>query len=290
MDKKINFAFFGSSQISLYVLNELEISGQRPIVIITLPDKPQGRHMTMTPTPVKEWAVLHGIPVLDPQKLNDDFVSLYKSYAQKIDFAIVASYGKILPEKVLGVTSKGNLNFHPSLLPKYRGPSPIRSAILNDDRNTGVSIILMDKEMDHGPILAQEKIELDSWPIANHDLENRLGTLGGKMLVKLIPSFLNGEIKPIEQNHHQATFTKFIKKEDGLLDLNTDPYKNFLKINAFSGWPGTYFFTEKNGKKIRVKIVSASFKDNILLIEKVIPEGSKEMKYEDFLRGFNKDN
>ncbi len=184
------------------------------------------------------------------------------------------AYGKILPQALLDIPQYGTINLHPSLLPKLRGPSPMRSAILNDEKETGVSVMLIDDKMDHGQILAQEKVVFEEWPHA-HEVEERLMLSGAKLLAATVPAYLAGEIVPQEQDDSQATYCSLFKKEDALLDLSDDPYQNFLKIRAFEGWPNAYFI--HNGKHI--KITEATFANGTLTIEKVIPEGGKEMDY-----------
>jgi methionyl-tRNA formyltransferase len=182
---------------------------------------------------------------------------------------------------------------HPSLLPKLRGPSPIESSILNNDQDVGVSIMRLDKEMDHGPIVAQEKTSIGTWPIEAPALENISAHAGGALLAKIIPDWIAGKITEKEQDHASATYCKKISKADGLIDLGADPYTNYLKICAYTGWPGTYFFKEhggehggKNaGKNIRVTIKKATYQDGQLTIQTVVPEGKSEMPYSDFLRG-----
>jgi methionyl-tRNA formyltransferase len=188
------------------------------------------------------------------------------------------AYGSIIPENILSIPKAGSLNIHPSLLPKFRGPCPIESAILADAKETGVTIIHMDKEMDHGPIVALEKVTVEPWPPRAEDLGRKLVEKGSDILVKILPGWIRDEIKEEPQNHGYATYTQKIKKEDGLLDLASDPYQNYLKIQAYHGSPSTYFFV--NGK--RVKITKASFEDGKLKIERVIPEGRNEMNYTDF--------
>ena len=143
----------------------------------------------------------------------------------------------------------------------------------------------MDEEMDHGPILAQASVTPDVWPPHAHELEDILMHEGGKLLAKTIPPYLAGAITPKEQDHSKATYCELFTKEDGLIDLNDDPKENLLKIRAFEGWPGTYFYVTKNGKKERLKIAEARLGgDGRLLFERVIPDGKKEMPYVDFLR------
>jgi methionyl-tRNA formyltransferase len=290
----IKFAFFGSSDFSIHVLEALKNKLLLPSVIVTTPDKPKGRGLALSPTIVKIWTRKNNIPVLDPAKLDDAFVEELKKYHCEV--FVVASYGKIIPVSVLDAAPKNTLNVHPSLLPSYRGASPIQNVIIDDTKNTGVTIIHLDKEMDHGPIVAVEKVRFDEW-LTYEKVEEKLGTIGGDLLANTLPLWFEGKIKETEQDHSQATFTKKIAKEDGLLDpadfLPLAPsdraYLVFRKIQAYHSWPGAYFFVEKKYtasqivKKIRVKITSASWQKNKLIIEKVIPEGKREMFYRDFL-------
>ena len=283
----IKFAFFGSSELSAIVLDELERAGLAPSCIVSTPDKPQGRKMLITPTVVKDWGLKRNIKVYTPAKLDKIFIDSFKK--ENCEVSIVASYGKIIPETVISIPAKGTLNIHPSLLPQYRGASPLQSAILNDTKNTGVSIMLIDKEMDHGPILAQEKITINEWP-PYAEFEKIMAIKGAQLLAEILPEWIEGKIKAKEQDHTLATFTKKMTKEDGLINLADDSYLNFRKIQAYSEWPQAYFLIEHGSKKIRVKITKASYKDSVLIIEKVIPEGGKEMTYEDFRRGYVTNN
>ncbi|MEY2664335.1 MAG: hypothetical protein RIT04_143 [Candidatus Parcubacteria bacterium] len=301
LSHKNNFAFFGSSSFSIYVLSALEQAGRVPSLIITTPDKPAGRKFTLTPTPVKVWAQQRNIPVLDPAKLNADFISTFTSQAiaLNIQVAVVASYGKIIPQAVLDIPPRNTLNVHPSLLPKYRGASPVSSVILDDEKNTGVTIIRLDAEMDHGPILAQETLTigtptLPEWP-TDEELQKILGTQGGALLAGILDQWILGSITEREQDHTAATFTKKIEKEDAeitIADITQNPYATFRKIQAYHGWPSAFFFISKNSstkttdtdKKIRVKITAASYDSttDTLTIERIIPEGKTETKFEQF--------
>jgi len=286
---EVQFIFFGTPRLSVYVLDELEARGFVPQLIVAAPDKPQGRGMKLKSPPTKEWALKRSIEVMQPAKLDTAFVSAVQK--NKWDLFIVAAYGKILPEELLSIPRCGTLNVHPSLLPRWRGPSPIQAAILHDDY-TGVSIMQIDKEMDHGPIVVQQRLDTDRWPEEATALGQKLFTEGGRLLADNILPWLSGEITPREQDHLAATYCKKIQKDDGLINLTEDPKINIRKIKAFSGRPGAYFFTERlpalqagNGKRLRVKITEASLQDKTLVIERVIPEGKGEMSYDDFLRG-----
>ena len=279
--------FFGTPTFAVTILEELKKAGTMPTLIVTAPDKPQGRGLVLTPPPVKVWAQENNIKVIQPATLKEAS-AIAELLNEPWDIFIVAAYGKIIPENILELPKHKTLNVHPSLLPKFRGPSPIEAGILADDNDIGVSIMRLDKEMDHGPIVAQEKIGLDkigAWPIPAPPLEDISAHEGGALLAKIIPDWVAGKITEQAQDHARATYCKKISKADGLIDLTADPRTNYLKICAYSGWPGSYFFHEHNGKKIRVTIKKVAFQDNLLNIVTVIPEGKSEMPYSDFLRG-----
>jgi len=180
----------------------------------------------------------------------------------------------------------GILNLHPSLLPLLRGPSPIENTILKDMRKeAGVSVMLLDEKMDEGPVLSQEKVHIPDWPPTKTYLYNLLGKIGGELLADILPKWLSGEIEATPQDHAEATYTKIIKKTDGLIDKDVLSYENYLKYLAYEGWPGTFFFLKDGEKEVRIKIAKASFENGQFKIEKVIPEGKKEMEYSSYLRG-----
>ena len=281
MNNDTKFVFFGTPEFAIDTLEELKKAGFIPALIITAPDRPAGRGQKLTPPPVKIWAEKNKIQFLQPENLDKNFS--FKLSTFNFQLAVVASYGKILPKEILEISEHSALNVHPSLLPRHRGASPVVGTILSGDRQTGVTIMLMDEKMDHGPILSQETIQLDGDEKAS-TLEKILAGLGGELLVKTIPSWIHGELQAQEQDHNKATFTNKIKKEDGLINLDDDPELNWRKFRAYDVWPGTYFFATKGGKKIRVIIKDAKLEDKEFKIKKVLPEGRKEMNYEDFLR------
>lgn len=298
MSSQSSFIFFGTSRLSVIVLETLAIHGLIPKAIITSPDRPKGRKLILTPPLTKIYGDKQNIPVLQFEKLDSDAIDKIKSICgpSVIDFFLVASYGLIIPQAVLDIPKFGTLNIHPSLLPKYRGATPIQQAILDDEKNTGITIMLMDAKMDHGPILIQEKrIDIAgvpglSWPKKYDDLEEELAVQAANILEQNIDKILSGEIVPVEQNHADATFTKKIQKPDGLIHIDKlsgeEGYKQFLKFNAFHTWPTCFFFVEKGGAPMRVKITDAiwSAEENTMKILKVIPEGQKEVAYSEFLK------
>lgn len=279
----LNIAFLGTPVFAVTILEKLKEHNILPRVVITAPDKPQGRHLVLTPPPVKVWAQNHNIPVLQPEKLGDDFLLQIAKF--DIELSIVAAYGKIIPQKVLDIPEFGTLNVHPSLLPLYRGSSPIESAILNGDKETGVTIMLLDAKLDHGPCIAQEK-QIISDTMTSSELEHILAEKGGELLAATIPPWVHKECIVEEQDHNHATFTQKIKKEDGHIDLENNAELNYRKIRAYDTWPRTYFFLEKNGEKIRVIVQKAHLENEQLILDEVIPEGKKVMSYQDFLHGF----
>jgi methionyl-tRNA formyltransferase len=281
--KDTKIAFFGTPLFAVAVLEELNKAGIKPTLIVTSQDRPRGRKLIITPSPVKVWAIENDVNFTQPERLDKEFIEQINK--GEFDLFVVAAYGKIIPKDLLAIPKYGSLNVHPSLLPKHRGASPIESQILADDKKVGVSIMLLDEKMDHGPILASKTHEPDNWPPRASSLENDLAHLGGKVLTQVLDDWVKGNITPTEQDHQQATFTKKISKADGLLDLDDDPFLNLRKIRAYDEWPGTYFFTKRKGKDIRILVRDAKIEDEKLVITKVVPEGGKEMSYDDLLKG-----
>lgn len=272
-----NFAFFGTDLFAVAVLTELARLGIKPSLIITTPDAPVGRHLTLTPPPVKVWCLENGVPFDQPVKLKD------YQLPDNLDFALVASYGKILPAELLNQLPSKFLNIHPSLLPKYRGASPLQAAIANQETETGVTIMIVDEKMDHGPIIAQAKTPLDQqW---FEELRDETAELGAKLLAQVLPDWLAGTLTPRTQNHDHATYTKKIQKSDAEINLADDPKINFAKIRAYTPAPGAYFFAKKHGKSTRLIIKQAHLTESgELIIDRVIPEGKKEVAYKAWLK------
>jgi methionyl-tRNA formyltransferase len=271
----LRIVFFGTPRLAVTVLDVLKASGIVPALIVTAPDRPKGRGLVLTPPPAKVWAETQGIPVIQPQSLKAQSDELELLMNSEWDIGIVAAYGKILPQSVLNLPARGMLNIHPSLLPAFRGPAPIESQILADARTVGVSIMLLDAEVDHGPVLSQARIELDEWPLRARDLEELLATEGANLLAESISPYIEGELVPTEQNHADATFTKKIEKSDGELDLSADGYQNYLKYCAYDEWPGTFFFKDDK----RIKITEAKYENGQFVPLKVIPEGKNEQEW-----------
>lgn len=279
----MKFAFFGTDEFAVHVLETLKTRGIIPSLVIATPDKPKGRKLILTPPPVKVWAEREQIELLQPEQLKDAvFIDTLQQYTW--DFFLVAAYGKIIPELIINIPLHGTLNIHPSLLPLLRGPSPVATAILNDMKQTGVSLMKIDERMDHGPIIAQHILTITDWP-ERDELEKSCAIIGATLLADNIDNYLSGTLIPQSQDDTRATYCHMITKDMGHIDLSDDAYTNWRKIQALHGWPGTWFFVQHGEKTIRVSIRKAHYRDNVLTIETVVPEGKKEMSYPDFLRG-----
>ncbi|MDE2071608.1 MAG: methionyl-tRNA formyltransferase [Patescibacteria group bacterium] len=242
------FAFFGTSVDSRFALGQLERVGLHPALIVD-------RKTANFP----------------PEFYNTQW-----------DFFLVASYGKMLPKEILTLPRRGCINIHPSLLPKFRGPSPYVSAILADEREVGVSLMLMEEKMDAGPVIAQARIEIvpEDWPPKGLVLSQMLFVEGVNMLKEILPAWLAGDVVPEPQDATHATYTPKFEDDDALVDV-AKPREAFLKIRAFDRDPRAHFF---DGKR-RIIITGASWRDGALVIETVLPEGKKEMPYADYVRG-----
>jgi methionyl-tRNA formyltransferase len=278
----ITFAFFGTDEFAVNVLETLKSRGLVPALVVTTPDRPKGRKLIMTPPPVKLWAENEGIRILQPEKMKDPH--FIQDLGATWDMFVVAAYGKIIPESIFTIPKHKTLNIHPSLLPEFRGPSPVATAILHDKRSTGITIMQIDKEMDHGPIVVQKPYHFDTWQ-NREELEKFFAIEGADLLADALPKYIAGDIQLEPQDDAEATYCSFITKDMGLIDLNDNAYDNWRKIQALHGWPGTYFFADHKGAKVRVSIRKAHYQDNALTIETVVPEGKQEMAYQDFLRG-----
>lgn len=275
------FVFFGTPEFAAIILEKLIDGGFIPAAVVCNPDRPVGRKKIITAPPVKQIIrnekLENRIEILQPENPSS-LISHLSSL--KSDFFVVAAYAKIIPEKLLEIPPLGVIGVHPSLLPKHRGASPIQSAILNGDEETGVSLYLLDDKMDHGPILAKSKLQ-----IANSNCEElmrKLATAGGDLLVETLPKFLNGEIKPQPQNESEATYAKKFERSDAFIEpgdireaeAGTNREKTAeieRKIRAFNPEPGAW--TIRDGKQ--VKLLEAEVRDGKLILKKIQKEGEK---------------
>ena len=238
MNNKTKIIFFGTPKFAKSILQELIKLGDFEVVaVVTAPDKPVGRKQVLTPCEVKILAQEKNIPVLSPEKLDTNFIKKLKDL--NADIFITAAYGKIIPQDVLNIPPKGNINVHPSLLPKYRGASPIQTALLNGEKETGTTIMIMDEKMDHGEIIINYQLSIINEETYT-SLAERLAELSAELLIKILPDYIEGKIKPQEQDHDSATFCKMIKKSDGEIDWNKPAEEIYNLWRAFVEWPQAY--------------------------------------------------
>lgn len=271
-----NFAFFGTPEVASETLEILFGAGYIPKIIVTSPNRRAGRGMHMTESPVSIWAKEHNIECLKPEKLDSTFIEEFKKY--NIDLSIVIAYGKILKEELIKIPKLGTINIHYSLLPKYRGASPVEEALLRGDEVTGVSIQQMEFKLDSGPIIADQEVSIEKDEVKT-DLLKKLTKIGGELLRDKLEDIFNKNINLKIQDESNASYCSKINKEDGQIGLNSNPLLDYNKYRAFYGWPGVYFF--HNGK--RIKVTKAKYENDSFVIERVIPEGKKEIEYQEFL-------
>lgn len=260
----MKIAFLGTPKIAAIALEKLASTEYKPTLVITGPDQRSGRSLAWKANAVKLAAEKAGITT--SYKLSD----LDSSF----DLAILIAYGKIIPDNVLRLPRYGFVNIHPSLLPKFRGPSPITSAILAGESTTGVTLIILDSDLDHGPIIAKKEVSIA--PSDTHDsLAEKMATTGADLLIKVLPEYLAQNITPEPQDHDLATYTEKITKASGKIDLKNppDPQKLDQLIRAFYPWPGVWF--ENEGKRFK-----------LLPENKIQPEGKKPMQIKEFLNGY----
>jgi len=305
MNKKLKIVFLGTPKFSDVVLKELIENDFKPSLIITCPDKPVGRKQIITPSPIKETAEKHSVSISQPQKITTIESQIKKL---KPDLIIAAAYGAIVPKEILDIPRYGCLNLHPSLLPKYRGPSPIQATILNGDQKTGVTVIKMTEGLDQGPILASLNFIIGNIKMNYQELEDELAKLGAKLLIDVTSKWTQGKIEPTKQIETKATYTELIKKEDGKINWASPAIEIERKIRAFDPWPGT--FCQANGKYLKIlksfvlketesgpfgspgKVylapddrIAIQCKPDYLIVEELQFEGKTKMRIEDFLKG-----
>ena len=306
----MKIVFFGTPQYVLPILVKIHKKfkskdGVSPIVaVVTQEPKPAGRDKHISYSAIDTWAFKKKVPIyFDAQKLIDNNV--------QADIGILAAYGKIVPKNVIDYFNKGILNVHPSLLPKYRGASPVQSALVAGEEMTGVSIIKLDKELDHGPIVSSFKEQV----LGNDNtasLRNRLFEMSAEFVSELIPAYFKGKIQPKEQHHDLATYTTTIRKlhayipekyvshaiEGKIADVNWKiPFIDELEIKptaknierfirAMHPWPEAWTCINISGKKLRLKLINAKSENNKLILENVQLEGKNPVSWEQFKEGY----
>lgn len=272
------FAYFGTPKVASDTLEFLIERGFTPAVAVTAPDAPKGRGLALAPSETKVAAEKHGIPVLTPEKLDAGFIGSLRALG--CEYAVVVAYGKIFPETLIAAFPKGVLNVHYSLLPKYRGATPLEAALKAGEEETGVTVQKMQKELDAGDILAQSATPISRDETAR-ELRPRLIRLGAELLAETIPPYLSGALIPRPQDAAGATHARKLKKEDGLISLDAPAEENWNKYRAYADTIGTYFM--EGGKRMR--ITKASLRNGVFAVERVVPEGKRETDYKANGRG-----
>jgi methionyl-tRNA formyltransferase len=294
----------GTPYFGVPVLESLVESTHKVVAVYTRPDRPAGRGRQPTPSPVKQAARARGIPVVEPQTLRDDAgARALKALAP--DLVVVAAFAYLLPPHILAVPRHGCLNVHPSLLPRYRGPSPVATALLNGDTQTGVSIMLMDSGLDTGPILSQVTV-----PIGEDDTTGNLTQLlavrGARLLLDSMDLWLDGQVTPRPQRDDEATFSARITAHEGRLDWSLPATVLARQVRAYQPWPGSY--TLWQGQRLKVlaarplsvrltqpagsvvalpqpDTVGVVTADGVLGLRSIQLEGKRAVTSEEFMRG-----
>lgn len=291
--KNTRLLFFGSDPISMPFLEQLVTDGWSLSGLVTLSAAARGRGWSVQENIVAEAAQKYHLPVFTPGS-REEITTLVKEINPLL--CLVVAYGKILPLGALGIPRFGFVNIHPSLLPHWRGPAPITAALLDGDKKTGVSFMLLDAEMDHGPLLAQYEIEIDGQDTVT-TLEKKLIELARPKLSLILEQHVLGQLPPQEQKHDAATYSKKLKRADGLLDQRLAAETLARRVRALAGWPGTFvLLQDKRLKVLRAhtsRVAPAkggefglACKDSSwLILDEVQPEGKRPMSGSAFLRG-----
>ena len=236
----MRIVFMGTPEFAVPSLEALLASGDAVVGVVTQPDRPKGRGHELTASPVKQVVQRVGVPILQPLKMKDP-TFLESLQGWRPELIAVAAFGRILPPVILTMPSKGCINVHASLLPKYRGAGPIQWAIINGEQETGITTMLMDEGMDTGAMLLQERMVMTPDDTAG-TLSSRLANVGGRLLVETIRQLKAGTLVPRPQDHSQSSLAPLLKKEDGLIDWKLAATAIANRIRGFSPWPGAYTF------------------------------------------------
>ncbi|MCY4618837.1 MAG: methionyl-tRNA formyltransferase [Chloroflexi bacterium] len=294
--------FYGSPDFAIPTLQALIDSPFRPIAVVTQPDARAGRGRSLRPPPIKQLAADHDIPALQPAKLRDR-AAIAQIASLRPDLQIVAAYGQLIPTEILDLPSHGSLNVHASLLPRWRGASPISEAILQGDSETGVSIMLVDESEDTGDILRQQSTPVSPTENAG-ELSDRLAQIGARLLLETIPDWLNGAITPIPQDSDRATRARRVKKSQGRIDWQQPADQIARHIRAYTPWPAAA--TTLDQTPIRVTLatysnsavqslpgtilqagttIDVATANGVLQILRLQRAGKRELSAEEFARG-----
>ncbi|MCP3876480.1 MAG: methionyl-tRNA formyltransferase [Desulfobacteraceae bacterium] len=249
MKNKANIIYMGTPDFSVPALQRLAAQKDFHIsLVVTQPDRPKGRGKKLAPSPVKTAALDLGLDIYQPENLHTKEAKNKLASCQP-DFFVVAAFGQILTQEVLDIPKILPINIHASLLPKYRGSSPIQASILNLDKETGITTMVMDKGMDTGDMLLTSSTPISEQDTAQ-DVHDRLGFIGADLIVETIHQLLDNRLSPTPQDHSKASYVKMLKKSDGRIDWNLSSRQILAHINAMTPWPGA--FTHLNGKHLKI--------------------------------------
>ncbi len=266
--------FFGTPEFAKKFLAALHADEDFSIeAVVCQPDKPVGRTKTLTEPETKIFAQENHIPVFQPENLR---ISNLSQYLKRLDanLFVIISYGKIIPQEILNIPRLGTINVHPSPLPRYRGPSPIQSTIMNQESETAVTIMLIDNKMDHGPILSQEKIKMEPNETST-SLREKVVEIGAPLLIDTIKKYETDKIRPQEQDHDSATFCKMLTKSDGNIDWSRSAEEIDAQYRALIEWPGVYTIWKREDDDPTIKIHELRISDRKLEPGKVEIEGKQ---------------
>lgn len=301
--KDLKVIFMGTPDFAVPVLEAL-VETTNVLLVVTQPDKIVGRNKEVSFSPVKRVALDHNIDVFQPEKIRNDYEIISEINP---DIIITCAYGQILPKEILDIPKLGCINVHGSLLPKYRGATPMQAAILNGDDKTGITIMYMDEKMDTGDIISQDSISIGEDDNIG-TIHDKLSVLGKDLLIKTLPSIIEGTNQSLKQDEEKATYTKLIKREDELLDFNNDGKTIINKIRAYSPWPLAYvslqsgdikiikahYISDKNSEIGKVKYTKDEMligcNDGYVSLDIIKPIGKKQMDIKSYLNGIKKED
>ena len=299
----------GTSVFAKEILESIVREKYQVLAVFTQPDKKAGRNHEIKIGSDKESAEKQKIPVFQPEKLTGEAIEKIKGIGP--DIIIVAAYGKIIPKEILEAPKYKSINIHPSMLPRFRGPSPIQNAILSGEKETGITIMLMDEKVDQGDILAQTKVPVH--PDENaEDLSRKIIPLSVKLLLETMPNWIDGKIKSRKQDDSKATYCQLIEREDGHIFWSETASEIYNKYRALYLWPGIFSFWEKDGNIIRLKLTKIKFQEKdseekyelgevfrlnpeeigvkaakgVIILEEIQLEGKSPLKINEFLNGY----
>jgi methionyl-tRNA formyltransferase len=296
MQRSKRLVFFGNERLATAVTTEapvlralIDAGYEIEALVINHVDAKSRNNRTLE---IAEIAQRHNIPILKPHKPGE-IINELKAY--NADAAVLVAYGRIISQSVIDIFPRGIINVHPSLLPKYRGPTPLESVILNVDKQTGVSIMQLGAGMDDGPVFSQQKIALNGKE-TKQELADKLSRLGAKMITKVLPAVLDGSAKPAEQDHQDATYSHLLQKDDSILDWSKPADQLEREVRAYAGWPRSV--TRIFGHKIivtKAKVVKAKAENHLIMqaspgfleIEELIAPSGRKTSGADFIRGYS---